>query len=549
MPLLTRIAFLREQALYAVPMRVTGDALAEATSLMNGLVHAGYFLSMYLEELADFARSWDLGPDPETAGKLLELSAKVDKLWHHEFTMWRRLSGRRYPFALTIAHTFVMLVGMEPKKSLNFKVEGGKALHGSIAVNASKNGAMGLLCAALLNKGTTTLKNVPKIEEVHRIIEVFKSMGITIGWNGNDVVVTPPETFSLETMNEESARRTRSVLMLIGPLIHLLPSFRLPQSGGCKLGSRTVRPHFFALEKFGVTIDTTDDYWEVSHNDLTPAEVIMYESGDTATENAIMAAAKIPGTTVIKYASANYMVQDVCFFLESLGVKIEGIGTTTLTITGKPEINEDVEYFVSEDPTDAMFYLAAAILTRSSITIERAPIEFLEKELLTLEKMGFTYSIQNRYLSHNGKTKLVDIVTHVSELTAPPDKVHSYPYPALNMDNLPFFAVIATQAKGTTLIHDWTYEKRAIYFTELDKLGATTHLADPHRIYIEGPTPLKAAELMCPPALRPATILLIGMLAAPGTSILRNVYSINRGYEDLATKLTSLGASVSLFEE
>ncbi len=163
-----------------------------------------------------------------------------------------------------------------------------------------------------------------------------------------------------------------------------------------------------------------------------------------------------------------------------------------------------------------------------------------------LEKMGFKYDVLRRYRSTNGRTALVDIKTHPSVLKAPEDKVHARPYPGLNMDNLPFFAVIATQAKGTTLIHDWMYEKRALYLTELDKLGAETILADPHRIYIEGPTKFKPAELMAPPALRPAVILLVAMLAAPGRSVLRNVYAINRGYEDIAGKLAILGAKVTV---
>jgi UDP-N-acetylglucosamine 1-carboxyvinyltransferase len=136
-----------------------------------------------------------------------------------------------------------------------------------------------------------------------------------------------------------------------------------------------------------------------------------------------------------------------------------------------------------------------------------------------------------------------------SKLTASLEKIHSRPYPGINADNLPFFAVIATQATGQTLIHDWMYEKRAIYFTELDKLGGETVLADPHRIYITGPSDLRATELVCPPALRPSTILLIAMLGAKGTSILRNIYSINRGYEKLVERLTELGAKVDYLEE
>ena len=433
--------------------------------------------------------------------------------------------------------------------TVNIQIEGGKKLSGTIETNTSKNGAVGLLCASLLNKGTTTLHRMPRIEEVHRIIEVLESIGVRVEWKANSVVITPPKKFSLNKIDVEAAKKTRSIVMFIGPLMHLLSSFSLPQSGGCKLGSRTVMPHFYALQNFGVDIKTTDKTYEVKTTFTSPEEIILYESGDTVTENALFAAAKNPKTTIIKYASANYMVQEVCSFLSLLGVQIEGFGTTTLTVTGRPEINQDVEYTLSEDPTDSMFFLAAAIVTKSSITITRCPIEFLELELLKLEKMGFQYKKSKPYFSHNGVTKLVDITTKPSELKALHEKIHPSVYPGLNIDNLPFFAVIATQAEGQTLIHDWVYEKRAIYFTELDKLGAETVLADPHRIYITGPSALKATELICPPALRPATILLIAMLAASGHSVLRNIYSINRGYEKLIERLSSIGAKVSYLDE
>lgn len=433
--------------------------------------------------------------------------------------------------------------------TVNVTIEGGKKLSGSIETNTSKNGAVGLLCASLLNKGTTTLHSMPRIEEVHRIIEVLESIGVKVDWHDNTVVITPPKKFDLKKIDEVAARKTRSIVMFIGPLIHHLESFSLPQSGGCKLGSRTVKPHFFALEHFGVDIKTTDEAFVVKCQTKRPQEIILYESGDTVTENALFAAAGRTDTTVIKYASANYMVQEVCTFLQKLGVTITGVGTTTLTVTGVGDINQNIAYTLSEDPTDSMFFLAASIVTGSSITITRCPIEFLELELLKLEKMGFKYKKSKPYLSHNGVTKLVDITTKPSKLKALHEKIHPSVYPGLNIDNLPFFAVIATQAEGQTLIHDWVYEKRAIYFTELDKLGAETVLADPHRIYINGPTKLRGNELICPPALRPATILLIGMLAASGESVLRNIYSINRGYEKLVERLASLGARISYLDE
>ena len=432
---------------------------------------------------------------------------------------------------------------------MSLAIEGGVPLSGTVTTSTSKNIAMGLLAASLLNKGKTVLKRMPDIEEVHRIVEVLQSIGITINWNDSDMEIIPPKKLSLDNINRESAMRTRSVIMFIGALIHSLKSFSIPQSGGCKLGSRTVRPHFYALENIGVDIKTTEDSYDVSHKGLRDGEIILFESGDTVTENAIIAAALIPGRTVIKYASANYQVQDLCFFLEKLGVKIEGIGTTTLTIFGVNKIDTDVEYEISEDPTDSMFFLAAAILTNSEIEIKRCPIDFLELELLKLKKMGFNYSLSKPYKALNSKTNLVDIHTKKSSLTSSEEKIYGRPYPGLNIDNLPFFAVIATQAKGSTLIHDWVYEKRAIYYTELDKLGAETVLADPHRIFITGKTKLKPAEVVCPPALRPATIILIGMLGADGKSILRNVYSINRGYENIVARLKTLGAKVSILQE
>jgi UDP-N-acetylglucosamine 1-carboxyvinyltransferase len=432
-------------------------------------------------------------------------------------------------------------------KSVNFKIEGGYKLSGKVSVNTSKNAAVALLCASLLNEGKTVLKNVPKIEEVYRVIEVLASLGVNVKWQGQDVEIVPGKTITINKIDKEAAIKTRSVLMLLGPLAHLLSNFSLPLAGGCKLGERTVRPHLFALEKLGINIKTFHDHYEVSSVKLKPADVVLYEMGDTVTENALMAAAKINGITTIKLASANYMVVDLCHFLQGLGVKIEGIGTSTLTVHGKPHINQKTVFFLSEDPIEAMLFLSLAATTNSSIIIERCPIDFLLLELLKLEKMGFKYKIINRYQSRNGATSLVDIKTFPSLLVALEEQIHPLPGgPGINIDNLPFFVSIATQAKGKTLIHDWVYEHRAVYYVELEKLRANIILADPHRVYVEGPTELKGAEIICPPALRPAAIILIAMLAAKGTSILRNVYSINRGYENLVSRLQKLGAKIEM---
>jgi len=279
---------------------------------------------------------------------------------------------------------------------------------------------------------------------VHRLIEVLQSIGVEVEWQGSSVVITPPEKISLASIDRRAAEKTRSILMFIGSLIHLFDDFALPQSGGCTLGLRLILQHLWVLEDFGVSITTTTDRYHVTHHGLHASQAVLYEASDTATENGLLAAAKIPGTSVIKYASANYMVQEVCGFLTALGVDIKGCGTQTLTITGVAEINKDIEYTVAEDPTDAMFFITAAITTKSELTIRNAPIEFLEVELFVLKKMGLQCTLMDAGVSENGFTKLADIHLMPSELVAFPWKIHARPYPALNADNLPFFAVIAS---------------------------------------------------------------------------------------------------------
>lgn len=436
---------------------------------------------------------------------------------------------------------------------INLRVEGGHELKGEITIKTSKNAAVGLLCASLLNSGTTRLQNIARIEEVNRIIEVLVSIGVHVRWVGNnDLEIKPPTQLKLEDMNKEAARKTRSVIMFIGPLMHLFKSFQIPYAGGCELGRRTILPHLYALEELGVDVITKTGNYNVTVN-KHPAKrrIVLYESGDTTTENILMAAARVEEETVIRMASANYAIQDLCFFLQKLGVKIEGIGTTTLRVQGLRHIKKNISFSPTEDPVEAMTFISAAITTDSSITIKRAPIDFLELELLKLEKMGLKFELSSTYKADNGKADLVDIKIHKhhGELIAPVDKLYGRPFPGLNIDNLPYFVPIVAVAKGRTLIHDWVYEDRALMYTEMKKIGVDIDLADPHRAFVTGPTRFRAADIVAPSGIRPAVMLLIGMMSAKGTSMLRNVYTINRGYEDLAERLNSLGANIAVMHE
>lgn len=426
-----------------------------------------------------------------------------------------------------------------------FEIIGGKKLKGEITVNGSKNAAVALIATSLINKGKTVLKNVPQVEEVLRWIEVLKSIGVEIRKENKNLIITPPSKIKIKKINYQAAVKTRSIILLLGALSLRFKKYFIPQAGGCRLGSRTVQPHLFALENFGMKIETESKGFRVISEKLHPAsKIVLYESGDTVTENAIMVASQLSGKTTIHLASANYMVQELCFFLEKLGVKIKGIGSTTLEIYGKPNIKKEINYEISEDPIEAMFFISIAVLTKSHLLIKRCPIEFLELELLKLEKMGLKYDIKKEYLAKNNRTKLVDILVYPSKLVALKEKIYGRPFPGLNIDNLPFFVPIAAIARGRTLIHDWVYENRAVYFSELTRLGAKITLLDPHRVYVDGPTKLTGTEMVCPLALRPSAIILVAMLGAKGKSILHNVYQINRGYEKIEERLRNIGAEI-----
>ncbi|MCX6754917.1 MAG: helix-turn-helix domain-containing protein [Candidatus Nomurabacteria bacterium] len=447
---------------------------------------------------------------------------------------------------IVLEHKIVSL-----SNSTDFEIQGGKKLSGTIKSGYSKNGSVGLLCASLLNRGITTLHGIARIEEVYRIIECLESIGVKVAWTGpNTVEVHPPKEFDIKNLNKESAIKTRSILMFIGPLSHIISSFSIPHAQGCHLGKRTIAAHSYALEELGINIKVTQNNYEIKNKKLKANNIIMYEAGDTPVENILTAAAKIQGTTTIKFSSSNYMVQEICFFLEKCGVKIEGIGTSSLIVHGIKEINANIEYSNSEDPIESMTFITAAIATDSTLTVSHSPINFLELELYKLQKMGLKYKISKIYKSENGRTNLADITIYPSKLKALDDKIHANPYPGINMDNLPYFVIPAIKAKGQTLIHDWSYENRAIYLTELNRMGAQVTLADPHRLFVEGETnfKFKPAQMVCPPALRPSMVIMIAMLGAPGTSILRNVYMINRGYEDIVKRLNSVGANIKVIK-
>ncbi|MEX0918984.1 MAG: UDP-N-acetylglucosamine 1-carboxyvinyltransferase [Candidatus Paceibacterota bacterium] len=431
-----------------------------------------------------------------------------------------------------------------------FSINGGRKLSGSIKVNSCKNSAVAILCSTIMIKGETTLVNVPAIEEVKRIIEVLTSLGLKITWEEeHKLKILNEEQIKPENLNQESFAKTRSGILLLGALSGVSNNFSLPKTGGCKLGKRTVNPHILSLGHLGVKIQETTDSYLITKEDLKKSEFVMYESGDTATENAIMTASLIQGKTTIHFASSNYMVRDLCYFLKRAGVKIGDLDSFNIIIDGVEKLKPVNDYSIMPDPIEAMTLISIAITTKSNLKVIGCPIDFLRLELEKLQTMGQKFNVSEIYKSDNNYFDLVDIEIIPSNLTALPDKIYGSPYPGLNIDNLPLFLPILTQAEGQTLVHDWAYENRAIYYTEMNRLGADIMLLDPYRVIVSGPTQLEPAEIICPPALRPSINLLTCMLAASGKSILRNAYPIDRGYENIVGRLNDIGANIQRLDD
>jgi len=430
-----------------------------------------------------------------------------------------------------------------------YTIKGNTRLKGKISVNSAKNSALALLSASVMTEGITVLRNMPRIEEVNRFIEILVSINVSCVWTDEDTLtVDSSRPLDLEHIDRRACARIRSSLLLIGSIASRTKSYTLYRSGGCKLGVRTVRPHLYALEKIGLSIHTSHDRYDIVHTGLKGTKIIMHEAGDTPTENIIMAAVRANGITTIKFASANYMVQDLCYFLVTAGAKISGIGTSTLVITGVKSLKKKVTYHVMPDPLEAMTFIAASITTQSSLIIQNCPLDFLELELEKLSMMGQSFTLRRHRQSENGKFSIVDIEMSPSVLEALPDKIHGMPFPGINIDHIPFFVPIAIQARGRTLIHDWVFENRSVYYLEFVKMGAKVTMLDPHRVIIDGPSKLIATDIVAPDAIRPAVAVLVGMLGARGTSVLRDVYVIERGYENIVERLRQVGAHITRTE-
>lgn len=412
-----------------------------------------------------------------------------------------------------------------------FEITGGKPLSGEITVAGSKNAATPILAAALLASGTSTIANVPRIEDVFRMLEIIESLGAKVAWEDDHTVTITPGEISIENLRQDLVKKLRSSILLLGPLSAKIDSFTLNHPGGCIIGARPLDTHIDALHKLGVEVAVSDDGYRVQAHNRKAGKLVLRECSVTATENALMLAASLPDITEIHFAAAEPHVQDLCHFLVALGADISGIGTHTLIITGSENL-QGVEYRIIPDANEAATFLVLGAATQSPITVRGAREEHLEVVMEKLRLFGVDFSVTREAIT----------VVPVEKLRAVP-KIDTMIYPGLPTDSQGPFGVLATQADGTTLLHDPMFESRFNYISELQKMGATAKVLNPHQVEITGPTRLKGTAIKSYD-LRSGVSLIIAALCARGKTTIEEIYQVDRGYERIEERLQALGADI-----
>lgn len=423
---------------------------------------------------------------------------------------------------------------------MRFAIEGGHPLKGEIEVMGMKNAATPILAATLLTSEPVILKNVPKITDVQRMIEILKSLGSEIEYLDEHSLRINNQNVSLHRLNKDAVCKMRSSILLMGPLLVRFGQVEMPEPGGCIIGNRPIETHLYALEQLGAKIERKNGFYGLRARQLKCATIILPEFSVTATENALMAASLTPGKTVIKLAAAEPHVQDLCYFLNKMGARIKGIGTHTLIIDGVKKL-KGTEHTIIPDQIEIGTFAVAAAITRSKIKIfakaEAASgeknifSEYLDIILLKLKQIGVKFDVGNNYLQIYPSLNLRAF------------KLQTMPYPGFPTDLQAPFGVLATQCHGTSLIQDPLFEGRMSYISELIKMGANAIVADPHRVIITGPTPLYGQEIKSFDLRAGATLIIAGLVAS-GQTIINQAEVVDRGYERIEERLSALGAKI-----
>ncbi len=420
-----------------------------------------------------------------------------------------------------------------------FIIQGGVPLNGTITASGNKNAALKLLAACILTDEPVILHNIPDIADVRTMIDILRLLGVSVENVGAGSWRIHAQEITTHVVDRRLASAIRASIVLAGPLLARLGQLELPPPGGDVIGRRRVDTHVLALKELGAEFELGECFVFRTRG-LKGADILLDEASVTATENTIMAACLAKGTTIIRNAASEPHVQDLCHFLNSLGAQIEGIGSNVLTIQGVDRLHGG-EFRVGADFIEVGSFIGAAAVTHGRVRIKDASPEHLSMIRLVFNRLGVHWEVEGNDVivpEHQPLKVVSDLGDMIPEIKA-------QPWPAFPSDLLSIALVIATQAEGTVLFHEWMYENRFFFVDKLIYMGARAVLCDPHRCLIQGPSKLHGEmERISSPDIRAGMALLLAALCAEGTTVIRNVAQIDRGYENVDGKLRSLGAHI-----
>jgi UDP-N-acetylglucosamine 1-carboxyvinyltransferase len=426
--------------------------------------------------------------------------------------------------------------------ALQYIVEGGRRLSGTIRPSGNKNAALPIVAASLLSDQPVILQNVPRIRDVEILVELVRSVGARVEWTERNTLHVHAKTVTSAELDPELCRRIRASILLAAPLLARSGEVELPPPGGDVIGRRRLDTHFLALERLGVSFELEDSF-RLSTPGLRGADVFLDEPSVTATEQAVTAAAAARGTTVLRNAACEPHVQDLCHFLVAMGSDIEGIGTNKLVIDGGRSLGS-ATHRIGPDHIEVGSFIGLAAVTNSELRIADAGIEHLRSTLMGFARLGVSCKIDGHDLivpADQQKAIQSDLGGHVP-------KLEDQPWPAFPADTMSSAVVTATQCTGLILIHEKMFESRLFFVDKLVGMGARIVLCDPHRALVAGPSRLRAATLESPD-IRAGMAMLTAALCADGESTINNVAQIERGYERIDERLNALGAKVERVED
>jgi UDP-N-acetylglucosamine 1-carboxyvinyltransferase len=426
--------------------------------------------------------------------------------------------------------------------SEQFVIEGGVPLSGEIKASGNKNAALALLPACLLTDQPITLYNVPNIGDVRISCQILQHLGVEVEWLNDETLHIHAKNVKTHRIPRELATRIRSSITFAGPMLGRMSQLDIAPPGGDVIGRRRLDTHILALQQLGAHIEFNHSF-QMQADGLHGADFLLDEASVTATENAIMAATLAQGTSVIRNAASEPHVQQVCNFLNMLGAKIDGVGTNTLTIEGVETLGGG-EFRIGADYLEVGSFIGAAAVTGGELLIKEADPEYLEMIALVFGRLGVRWEVRGKDIFIPREQAL----TIKSDLGGNIPEIKPRVWPGFPTDMMSIAILIATQAAGAVLFHEWMFEGRLFFTDRLANMGARVTLCDPHRVLVQGPVALRGGVTISSPDIRAGMAMMLAALAARGTTVIRNIRQIDRGYMDVESKLRSLGARIDRVE-